>query len=129
MVLAGGGAERLAGALPKGVEVYRVSGALFFGAADKLGEVLSYISDPPKVFILRLGEVPVMDATGLHALRDFQARCRRLGTALLLCGLQPQPLRVLKTSGCLGEFDAWTEKDDLAEALKAIAKSTALTKD
>ncbi|MEK7382590.1 MAG: SulP family inorganic anion transporter, partial [Elusimicrobiota bacterium] len=43
---AGGGAERLAGALPKGVEVYRVSGALFFGAADKLGEVLSHIADP-----------------------------------------------------------------------------------
>ncbi|OGS01363.1 MAG: hypothetical protein A2V88_02815 [Elusimicrobia bacterium RBG_16_66_12] len=125
---AGGAAEPLAGVLPKGVEVYRVSGALFFGAADKLGEILSQISDPPKVFILRLDSVPVMDATGLHALRDFQARCRRLGTSLLLCGIQPQPLRVLKTSGCLGEFDAWTEKDGLPEALKLIAKSTVLTK-
>jgi SulP family sulfate permease len=125
---AGGAAEQLAVALPAGVEVYRVSGALFFGAADKLGEILSQIEDPPKVFILRLGSVPVMDATGQHALRDFQARCRRLGTSLLLCGLQKQPLRVLQTSGALAEFDAWTENDDLPAALKLIEKSTALLK-
>lgn len=125
---AGGAGEQLSGALPEGVEVYRVSGALFFGAADKLGEILSQIQDPPKVFILRLGSVPVMDATGQHALRDFQARCRRLGTSLLLCGLQKQPLRVLQTSGALAEFDAWTENDDLPAALKLIEKSTALLK-
>lgn len=125
---AGGAREQLAPAVPKGVEVYRVSGALFFGAADKLGEVLAHISDPPKVFILRLGDVPVMDATGMHALRDFQARCRRRGTSLLLCGLQKQPLRVLKAAEVLSEFDAWTEKDDLPAALKALARSAALLK-
>lgn len=123
---AGGAGEQLSPPVPKGVEVYRVSGALFFGAADKLGEVLTHISDPPKVFILRLGDVPVMDATGMHALRDFQARCRRRGTSLLLCGLQKQPLRVLKAAEVLSEFDAWTEKDDLAAALAALAKSPAL---
>ena len=125
---AGGASEPLSGAMPEGVEVYRVSGALFFGAADKLGEILSQIEDPPKVFILRLGSVPVMDATGQHALRDFQARCRRLNTSLLLCGLQKQPLRVLQTSGALSEFDAWTEDDDLPAALKKIKRSAALLK-
>jgi SulP family sulfate permease len=124
----GEAAERTARALPERVEVYRVSGALFFGAADKLGEILSQIEDPPKVFILRLGAVPVVDASGLHALRDFQARCRRLGTSLLLCGLKPQPLRALKNAGVLDEFDAWTAEDDLAKALKAIEKSFALRK-
>ena len=39
-----------------------------------------------------------------------------------------QPLRVLKTAEVLSEFDAWTEKDDLTAALKALAKSTALLK-
>jgi len=122
------GPERTRTAVPKGVEVYDVSGPLFFGAADKLGETLSQIQDPPKVFILRLGAVPVMDATGLHALRDFQARCRRLKTSLLLCGLQKQPLRVLRSTGALDEFDAWTEDDDLAAALKLLEKSSALLK-
>jgi SulP family sulfate permease len=112
--------------LPPGVQVYRVSGPLFFGAADKLGEVLSQISDPPKVFVLRLGAVPVLDATGMHALREFQARCRRMKTSLLLCGLRPQPLAVLRKSGALGDFDAWTTEIDLAAALRKIADSPKL---
>lgn len=111
---------------PPGVQVYRVSGPLFFGAADKLGEVLSQISDPPKVFVLRLGAVPVMDATGLHALREFQRRCRRMKTSLFLCGLRPQPLSVLKKSGSLEEFDAWTAEIDLAAAFQKIAGSPAM---
>ena len=40
------------------------------------------------------------------------SRYRRLGTLVLLCGLQPQPLAVLKKSGSLDEFDAWTAADD-----------------
>lgn len=123
-----GAAHERPTALPAGVEVYRVSGPLFFGAADKLGEVLSQIEAPPRVFILRLGAVPVMDATGMHALREFQRRCRRLKTSLLLCGLAPQPLSVLKAAGVLEEFDAWTAKDDLPAALALVAGSAALKK-
>ncbi len=114
--------------LPDGVEVYRVSGPLFFGAADKLGEVLSHIEEAPRVFILRLGAVPVMDATGMHALREFQRRCRRLKISLLLCGLGPQPLAVLKEAEVLEEFDAWTARDDLDAALSLVAGSAALRK-
>ena len=109
--------------LPHGVEVYRVSGPLFFGAADKLAEVLSQIQEPPKVFVLRLGAVPVLDATGMHALREVQARFRRLRTLVFLCGLRPQPMAVLKNAGVLDEFDAWTADDDLDAALKKIAAS------
>jgi len=115
-------------ALPAGVEAYRVSGPLFFGAADKLGEVLAQIEAPPRVFILRVGAVPVLDATGLHALREFQRRCRRLGTSLLLCGLRPQPLAVIRKAGVLEEFDAWTADDDFAAALKLVSSSPALRK-
>jgi SulP family sulfate permease len=120
---------RTALAPPPGVEVYRVSGPLFFGAADKLGEVLSQISDPPRVFILRLGDVPIVDATGLHALRETQRRCRRLGTSLLLCGLRPQPLALLRSTGVIGEFDAWTADDDLAAAFALVSKSAMLRTD
>ena len=121
----GAAPEKDRGIAPRGVEVYRVSGPLFFGAADKLGEVLSQIQDPPRVFVLRLGAVPIVDASGVHALREFQARCRRLGTSLLLCGLQPQPLRVIRATGVLSEFDAWTAQDDLGPALKLVEKIAA----
>ena len=120
-----GARSELVSSMPKGVEVYRVSGPLFFGAADKLVETLAHIGSPPKVFILRLGAVPVMDATGMHALREFQRRCRRQGTSLLLCGLAPQPLSVLTHAQVLGEFDAWTARDDLAQALQVVLESPA----
>lgn len=104
---------------PAGVQVFEVNGPLFFGAADKIGGVLNQIGDPPKLFVLRLGRVPAMDATGLHALRDLQKRCRRRGTRVVLCGLRDQPLGVIRKAGVLEEFDAWTERDDLRSALAA----------
>jgi SulP family sulfate permease len=37
-------------------------------------------------------KVPWIDATGLHALEEFHAKCRRDGTLLLLSGVHAQPL-------------------------------------
>ena len=40
--------------LPKGVEVYQISGPLFFGTANRLDNLLDQFLSPPKVFILRM---------------------------------------------------------------------------
>src|SRR5262249_35444526 len=49
--------------IPTGVEVYEVNGPFFFGAADKIKDVLTEIAPrPPKVFILRMRNVPAIDA-------------------------------------------------------------------
>src|SRR5207248_1948902 len=56
--------------IPPSVEVYEVNGPFFFGAADKIKEVLTEISTPPKVVIRRMRNVPGIDATGLHALEQ-----------------------------------------------------------
>ena len=45
--------------------------------------------------VLRLKRVPVMDATGVTALRAINDRLTRLNIALLISGLQPQPNRIL----------------------------------
>ena len=86
-------------ALPPGVEVFRVSGPLFFGVASRLDEVVDQFRDNPRVFILRTRLVPMMDASGVHALRSLAARCAKRGVHLVLSGLQPQPLEVLATMG------------------------------
>ncbi|HEY4641451.1 MAG TPA: SulP family inorganic anion transporter, partial [Thermoanaerobaculia bacterium] len=54
--------------IPKGVEIYEVNGPFFFGAADKIREVVGKIEKPPRVLILRMRNVPAVDATGIHAL-------------------------------------------------------------
>lgn len=85
--------------LPAGVEVYQVSGPLFFAVANRLDDVLSQFPRPPRVFILRLRLVPLIDASGVAALRALLARCQRHGTRLILSGLREQPRAILAQMG------------------------------
>jgi SulP family sulfate permease len=72
---------------------------LFFGVADSLKDVLHNLEYPPKVFILRMRKVPVLDATGMHALSEFHAKCKKEGTTLLLSGVQGQPKKNIEEFG------------------------------
>jgi len=85
------------------VEIYRITGPFFFGVADRLKSVLRRVESPPRVFILRLRMVPFIDATGLHALREFHLKCRRDGTVVVLTGVHPQPKAVLERAGFIEE--------------------------
>jgi sulfate permease, SulP family len=85
--------------LPAGVEVYQVSGPLFFAVANRLDDVLSQFPKPPRVFILRLRLVPLIDASGVAALRALLARCQRHGTRVILSGLREQPRAILAQMG------------------------------
>jgi SulP family sulfate permease len=87
--------------IPPGVEVYEVNGPFFFGAADKIKDVLTEIARPPKVFILRMRNVPAIDATGIHALEQMAKKCRHQGTALILTEIGHQPLRAIVRAGKL----------------------------
>jgi SulP family sulfate permease len=80
--------------LPPGVEAFQISGPLFFGAASRLDEVFDQFRTPPRVFILRMRLVPVVDASGVHAFRALLQRCRKHGVVLVVSGLQPQPTHV-----------------------------------
>ncbi|WP_426284584.1 SulP family inorganic anion transporter [Luteibacter sp. E-22] len=82
--------------LPVGVEVFQISGPLFFGAANRLDDLLDQFQKPPSVFILRMRLVPIIDASGVHALKTLLERCRRRGIVLVVSGLQPQPQRVIR---------------------------------
>jgi len=81
--------------LPRGVEVFQINGPLFFGASNRLDNLLDQFISPPKAFILRMRLVPIVDASGVHALKTLAERCRRRGIVLIISGLQPQPRRVI----------------------------------
>jgi sulfate permease, SulP family len=82
--------------LPRDVEAFQISGPLFFGAANRLDDLLDQFTRAPKVFILRMRLVPIIDASGVHALETLRERCRRRGIVLVVSGLQPQPHRVIQ---------------------------------
>jgi SulP family sulfate permease len=82
--------------LPPGVEAFQINGPLFFGVASRLDDVLDQFAKAPRVFILRTRLVPMIDASGVHALQGLAERCERRGIHLVLSGLQAQPRRVLE---------------------------------
>jgi SulP family sulfate permease len=70
--------------IPKQVEVFEITGPLFFGAAYKFREAMKQIEKPPKVLIVRMRQVPVIDATGIRILKDVYKESRHSGTKLIL---------------------------------------------
>jgi SulP family sulfate permease len=87
--------------IPDGVMVYRIFGAFFFGAVDKLESVLKREKREPAVLILRMRKIVAMDATGLNALEDLYERLRRKGKHLVLSGPHTQPLFLMEKAGFL----------------------------
>ncbi|MFA5214584.1 SulP family inorganic anion transporter [Sulfuricurvum sp.] len=84
--------------IPEGVEVYEIQGPLFFGVAEKLVDTLLLFQIPPKIFILRMRYVPLIDAAGLHALETLQERLANNDTVLILSGVNPQVRRFISQS-------------------------------
>ena len=85
--------------IPDGVVVFRVFGAFFFGAADKLETSLRDAGQLPEVLILRMRDVLALDATGLDALEDLSEKLKRDRKQLILCGPHSQPLFALVRAG------------------------------
>jgi SulP family sulfate permease len=103
--------------IPKGVMVYRIFGAFFFGAADKLESALKRLKQEPDVLILRMRKVLAMDATGLNALEDLYDRLHRKGKHLVLSGPHTQPLLVMEKAGFLDRIGRDNVCADIEAAL------------
>lgn len=102
--------------IPQGVEVYEIDGPFFFGIADRLKNVLNEIEESPKIFILRMRHVPMVDATGLHALEEFLALCKSNETILVLSGVNQRikmKIERIKLDQKIGQENI-TENIDLA---------------
>ncbi len=83
--------------IPANVEVFDVQGPFFFGAVEQFKDrVFRSVEHDVDYILLRLRLVPALDASGLHALEDFQQYCARRNITLLLCGVQAQPMKVIR---------------------------------
>ena len=111
--------------LPAGVAAFRIAGPLFFAAANRLDEVLDQTPVPPRVFILRMRLVPMIDASGAHALKQFLARCQKHGTAVIFSGVQAQPHQVLLSQGVADAENLLGFAEDFETALAWAAQAVA----
>lgn len=88
--------------LPPGVEVFRIAGPFFFGVAGELLDTLRRVGQPPRVVILRMRLVPLLDASGAQALEEFVEQARLAGAQVIVSGVQPRPRAMLERIG-MGE--------------------------
>ena len=75
--------------LPKGISVYEINGPFFFGAANKYKEVLKEVGIRSKVMILRMRNVPFIDATGMHNFKEVLKTLNNFKVKIVLSGVQP----------------------------------------
>lgn len=87
--------------VPQGVEVYEVQGPFFFGTANLLRDILSTITTTPKVFILRMRFVPMIDASGMSGIEEFHNQCKKKHIALFLTGVHGQTKQDLRKFGLI----------------------------
>jgi SulP family sulfate permease len=114
--------------IPDGVKVYEISGPMFFGAAYKFKEALAVVDKPPRVIIIRMRNVPVIDATGERALEDVFAMFRKRGTEFVISGLQAQARTTLTVAGLIdkiGEDNIQPTFDDALLRARALLQKPA----
>ncbi|MEO6003746.1 MAG: SulP family inorganic anion transporter [Opitutus sp.] len=120
---ADGAAHETVRDLPPEVVVYRVFGALFFGAADKLETVLRRAGGDCRVIILHMSAVTALDVTALDRLEDLHEKLMRHQKHLILCGPHTQPFAVMMRAGFL---DLVGEENVVADLETAAARARAL---
>ena len=105
------------------VLIYRISGPLFFAAADNLfadlHEKTVHTDHEIKHIVLQCDAVTVLDTGGIHALTRFVQHMLP-HQQLYMCNMQFQPLRTIVKSGSLPEIKKSTFTADLTEALNKI---------
>jgi SulP family sulfate permease len=90
--------------LHPGTVVYTMEGPFFFGAAERLESTLERVHSHADTLVLRLGQVPFIDATGMQSLWDLLDVCKKNGTRLVLSEARPNVLEKLKRTGLLGQI-------------------------
>jgi len=113
--------------LPEDVEVFRISGPVFFGVAGELLDAMRKIGRTPKVVILRMRLVPMLDASGVTMIEEFIEQARVSGARIILSGVQSQPREMLTRIGLPGNKSGISFETDYPAALqlaKQLTKST-----
>jgi len=104
--------------VPKDVEVFEITGPLFFGAAYKFKDAMRFIEKPPKILIIRMRQVPIIDATGIRTLEEVFKESMHRGTKLILSEVHSQQvIKELQDTRLLFSIGKGNVTDSFEEAL------------
>jgi SulP family sulfate permease len=85
------------------IALFRLDGALFLGAADKVLERVNAISNV-RVVILRMSQLQILDATGARVITDLVHQLERRGITVLIKGIQERHLVMATRVGVISSL-------------------------
>ncbi|MDP9084064.1 MAG: SulP family inorganic anion transporter [Pseudomonadota bacterium] len=100
-----------------GIVVYSIDGPLFFAAAEKLERTLEHIQRPAATLILRMGNVPFVDATGIFAIEQIVTDFKRHGAAVMLVEVRANVRFKLERGGVIDSLGSDNVIDTLEHAM------------
>lgn len=83
--------------IPDCTAVFEIEGPMFFASADKFSDLP--LKSDVRVMILRMRDVPALDATATRNLFGILSVCRERGITLLISHANEQPLKVMRKAG------------------------------
>lgn len=108
--------------LAEGHKVFRISGPLFFAAADRVFGELSQLSKNQQSVVLLMDGVSLLDAGGLVALDKYISACDKINCHIMLVDLQFQPLKTLAKARIRPVEGLLSFYPTLHEALRLLPK-------
>lgn len=82
--------------LPESLNIYEISGPLFFASARRYSELIEAIGLKSSVLIIRMRHVSFVDQTGIHNLKDTINILKRANVQVILSGIGPEVKEDLK---------------------------------
>ena len=101
---------------PPEVALYKISGPLFFGAAEKAIATLRAIDHNVRIVVLDMRDVPSLDTTAMVALDALRRELGEQGVGVIFVGLQPRMALKIKRAGMHREVGKLTVVSHLTHA-------------
>lgn len=107
--------------VPDNTRVYEINGPMFFAASDKF----NYILDKTKgidVLILRMRNVPAIDASGVEMLDKITKRCKKHDIEVIFSHVNEQPMHAMEKAGFISRVGRDNFCDHIDTALLRAEK-------
>lgn len=101
--------------VPRHTLVFEITGPLFFGASDKLNQIVR--DTDADIVVLRMRSVPAMDATAMHTLNGVYDICKKNDIKLIFSHVNAQPMSVMKKDRFIEKVGAKMFCNNIDEAL------------
>ena len=85
------------------ISIFEIDGPLFFAVTDTLNDSI-LTESLNKILILKKNNTKVMDISAYNALESIEKFCSKNNIKLILCGIQPQPFKILNNMGMVKRF-------------------------